>query len=340
MSSISCSGHLWESHFSRKIAEAAARGEPVTVGDLRAWLDDPQPMGLPQEIADLVILDLRGADQPQHHRRRAAGGRERAPGTARGRAGGRAAAARRGRLGSKRGHARQAIFGIGNVSELRTARNVSLLADSVRKAAASHPETAQQLSDLLVEQGPGVLGSSGDPASTSRARIAASATGCARNWSDAPTIGLSSAARHLSTCPVPLHVGRSLATSPDIIDAAERMDWGIYLSVAEWPPGSPVRLAGSPRLSISSPSLGSERVSQRRLRPALEAADRRPGSCCSKPTGRRVRRPCRALRSQRQEAQGRDGPWRQRWPGRGWVWMASRWPRLASAISTLRQWPR
>src|SRR5712691_1317283 len=49
-------GHHWENHLGRKIADATARQEPVKVGALRAWLDEPQAMGLPQEIADLVVL--------------------------------------------------------------------------------------------------------------------------------------------------------------------------------------------------------------------------------------------------------------------------------------------
>lgn len=47
-------GTYWYTHFNKKIAERGA-SVPVTVGDLRGWLDEPRPMGLPREVANLVI---------------------------------------------------------------------------------------------------------------------------------------------------------------------------------------------------------------------------------------------------------------------------------------------
>jgi len=46
-------GHHWENHFQKK---ATATGSAMTVGQLRSWLDDPKPMGLPKEVQNLVIL--------------------------------------------------------------------------------------------------------------------------------------------------------------------------------------------------------------------------------------------------------------------------------------------
>jgi hypothetical protein len=46
-------GQHWKTHFNRKAAEA---GGAVDVGRLRQWIDQPSPMGLPEEAADLVIL--------------------------------------------------------------------------------------------------------------------------------------------------------------------------------------------------------------------------------------------------------------------------------------------
>jgi hypothetical protein len=43
----------WLDHFDRKEHE---HGGPVTVGKLRAWLDEPRRMGLPRELQDLIIL--------------------------------------------------------------------------------------------------------------------------------------------------------------------------------------------------------------------------------------------------------------------------------------------
>ena len=46
-------GQHWKTHFARKAVET---GSAITVGQLRAWIDDPKPMGLPKEAENLVIL--------------------------------------------------------------------------------------------------------------------------------------------------------------------------------------------------------------------------------------------------------------------------------------------
>src|SRR5581483_5327877 len=43
----------WLDHFDRKEHE---HGGPVTVGKLRAWLDEPRRMGLPRDLQELIIL--------------------------------------------------------------------------------------------------------------------------------------------------------------------------------------------------------------------------------------------------------------------------------------------
>lgn len=48
----------WRNHFERKISiekDANGAGE-ITVRKMRAWMDEPQPMGLPSMVGDLVIL--------------------------------------------------------------------------------------------------------------------------------------------------------------------------------------------------------------------------------------------------------------------------------------------
>jgi hypothetical protein len=54
-------GQHWKNHFTRK---AAQTGSALTVAQLRQWIDDPKPMGLPKEAANLVILVF--ADQTNH----------------------------------------------------------------------------------------------------------------------------------------------------------------------------------------------------------------------------------------------------------------------------------
>jgi hypothetical protein len=46
-------GHHWKTHFLRKEAE---HGGPMTVGKLRAWMDQPALMGLPRDLQNLVIM--------------------------------------------------------------------------------------------------------------------------------------------------------------------------------------------------------------------------------------------------------------------------------------------
>jgi hypothetical protein len=47
-------GDHWETHFTQKIAQEAPA--EIKVSHLRRWIDDPKPMGLPSEAANLVIL--------------------------------------------------------------------------------------------------------------------------------------------------------------------------------------------------------------------------------------------------------------------------------------------
>jgi hypothetical protein len=233
-------GHHWESHLGRKIADADARKEPVKVGALRAWLDEPQAMGLPQEIADLVVLVF--AEQTNRSifdgpRRIDVGMLHPLPADAR-------VVEQELPDAEEWEEARalaQAIFGIGDVGELRTARNLSLLAERVRLAAASRAVAARQLSDLLLDKGKAVLGADTEPAGTSRARTAVGAARlCEELAGTADDKNLVSLLAGFDLTAVALHVGKSLAMAADIVYAAERMDWGIYLSVAKWPAGQPL----------------------------------------------------------------------------------------------------
>lgn len=48
----------WETHFTRKLAERTQSGATghVTVVELRAWIDEPSPMGLSKELQNLVLV--------------------------------------------------------------------------------------------------------------------------------------------------------------------------------------------------------------------------------------------------------------------------------------------
>lgn len=50
-------GTRWKDHFDRAIATAAQNGQDqITVGDLRRWIDEPEPLGLPRDLQSLVLL--------------------------------------------------------------------------------------------------------------------------------------------------------------------------------------------------------------------------------------------------------------------------------------------
>ena len=46
-------GQHWKNHFTKKVAET---GGAIEVRQLRKWIDEPKPMGLPKEAENLVIL--------------------------------------------------------------------------------------------------------------------------------------------------------------------------------------------------------------------------------------------------------------------------------------------
>lgn len=266
-------GHHWETHLNRKIAEAGA-GAPVTVGQLRAWLDEPRPMGLPQHIADLVVLIF----AEQTNRAIAAGG-ERIDVSV---------------LRDLPADARvtdqplpdeddwvtarlrgQSIFGIGDVAEPRTARNVGQLAAKVRDAASARLGLARALRDLLIAKGPQVLRPGADPAATDRARIAESAVRLCEELTASPgEVALIEAlARFRLPTAAPEHIARSLATAPDVVSAGSLVDWNIIVSVAGWAHGH--RLAAQAQeMAGSLAHSWAENEYAAPLRPELEKADR------------------------------------------------------------------
>jgi hypothetical protein len=265
-------GYHWETHLNRKIAEAGT-GAQVTVGQLRAWLDEPQPMGLPQQIADLVVLVF----AEQTNRAIIAGGEHidvsvlrDLPADAR---------IIEQPLPSEddwvsarlRG---QSIFGIGDVAEPRTARNVGQLATKVRDAASARLGPAQALCDLLATRGPQVLGPAADPAATDRARIAGSAVRLCEELTTSPNevALIETLARFQLPTAAPEHIARSLATAPDVVNAGSRVDWNIIVSVAGWEHSHP--LATQARdLSSNLARSWADNEYATALRPALEETD-------------------------------------------------------------------
>lgn len=147
-------GQYWKNHFTKKAHET---GGAITVGQLRNWIDDPRPMGLPREAQNLVILifaeqtsrsfllhggpceptltDMRDECELREQRLPEVADWERA-------------IERAGR-----------IFGV-TVSPLCNATNVQSLSSQVRQQAESRHEACQAYAQLLQER-LGTLGVSG-----------------------------------------------------------------------------------------------------------------------------------------------------------------------------------
>ncbi|HLZ37963.1 MAG TPA: hypothetical protein VKP64_09445 [Mycobacteriales bacterium] len=266
-------GHHWPHHLGRALAKAGAAGRPVTVGDLRAWLDTPVPMGLPPELADLVVrvfaeqtsrtILVRGTpvdpaatgslpadavvvDQelPDETTWREA--------LARG----------------------AAVFGISGVPDMRTARTTAALARKVRDAAAGAEPRLRRLVDALATRGPLVLPSGEDPLATDRARLAVHAQALVQDLRAAT--GDVAVLRALAGFDLgeyaAQHLGRTVASAEDVIAAVTRTDWNIFGTVTGWPDDHPFAAAAAKVRDDLARVWRANEIAEH-LQPALGAAD-------------------------------------------------------------------
>ncbi|WP_322753661.1 hypothetical protein [Frankia sp. Cas3] len=265
-------GHHWEQHLGRKIAEAEAAGRPIMVRDLRLWLDEPQRMGLPQEIANFVLIvfaeqtnrsivagqpidvsvlqplpaDARIVEEPLPDGATWLEARDRA----------------------------HAIFAVADVTELCTARNVALLAERVRRIVADRISAARTLYSALVERGPAVLPGRGDAGTTERVRIAEGVVRlCEELAAATDNVALIGLLAAFDLPGVPLHLGRSLSTATDLVAAIRRVDWDIFATVTGWGLGHP---QGVQAKAVADELAGVWAANEwaEHLQPALGKADR------------------------------------------------------------------
>lgn len=134
-------------------------------------------------------------------------------------------------------HARaQALFGIGDVTELCTARNVGALADRVRRSVAAVQPSARELVTQLASRGPIVLGGD-DVTTTPRYVLAETAAGpCDEPERDQGRRRSRRAAR-----PLPAPRGgtahrHDAVLRCRVVAASRRVDWNILATVASWGP--------------------------------------------------------------------------------------------------------
>jgi hypothetical protein len=232
-------GHHWPNVLERKIAEAGLAGQPVKVGQARGWLDGPPAMGLPQEVADLVVLvfaeqtnrsvlvrgqphdpaqlitlppDAKLVEEPPPGKDAWVEARDRA----------------------------QAVFGIAGVSELLTARNVRVLADRLRAGAREALPRCRDLVAALRRRGPTVVGDA-QAAATVRVRVAAAAEGlCAALDAATGDVALIEALASADLGDhAAEHLGRSIASAQLLLAQMRRTDWNILAAVLGWGPDQP-----------------------------------------------------------------------------------------------------
>ena len=264
--------HHWDQHLTRKIAEADRAGKPVTVGQLRAWLDEPKRMGLPQEIADLVVLVF--AEQTNRSvviqsRPIDVGALQALPADANV-----VEQALPSEEAWKEARERaQAIFGIGDVTELLTARNVSVLAERVRSKVAIYSSAAHEYLSELTDKGTTVLGGE-DATATERYYLADGGTRLCEEV--AGTSGDVALVERLAAVTLPaagLHVGKSLAAAADLVVAVHRVDWNMLATVASWRPDHPFGLRAADIVNALADVWRTNEF-VKHLQPALGLADR------------------------------------------------------------------
>ena len=225
-------GEHWKKHFDRRIAQA---GGSVTVGQLREWIDEPQPMGLERPFADLVVMTFAA----QTNRRLLLHGGPCRP--------------ELGKLTDEMELREQAlpdatrwpvaveragrIFGA-EASPLLNAANVAELEESLSRELAGARDRCRKLWSTLDER----LRAWGlDPAEANRVRTARAVSALVDQLKDAAAedaVGLLAEADVPTT---PEAMGRSFRTAVQALDALSRTNW----SLLEGLEGLPAPLAAS-----------------------------------------------------------------------------------------------
>lgn len=217
----------WITHLERVAAAAAKDDAPLTVGRLRQSLDEPEPMGLPPQVADLVIRVFAARTNrtfEREHGPYAVEGRREMPADV--------------VLVAQEVPAEEdwrraleragAIFGITLLSQVETASNVSELAEKVRAAAEERRPAAEALVESL-ERRAREMGAGGEEnRRLQTARAARELLARILTTGEAKT-RLEALAR--AELPAePKVVGRSLRSAAEVTEALERAHWQIFES--------------------------------------------------------------------------------------------------------------
>jgi len=223
-------GTHWKDQLDRAAGRARQDGqEQITVRDLRAWIDEPQPLGLPREVGSLIALvyasqtgrsfRLRGGPaQPQLEKLDddlelvAAKLPDEAPW--------RAAVSRAG-----------SVFGLAAVNPARNPSSVEKLAADLRERGAALVGAAEALVPLL-EQRLRCLG--GDPAAADRLQTAAAARELAHGLvRDDDPVGVIERLAEAAVPTTEQALGTSLASAQATVGALDSARWQVPLLVAQ-----------------------------------------------------------------------------------------------------------
>jgi hypothetical protein len=167
------------------------------------------------------------------------------------------------------------IFRVDDVSEMRTARNVALLASRVRQAAGVQAAQIRKLLGALLECGPWVLPDGADPSSTDRVRIATDSLrlceAIARIEDDLPLVERLAASELRAA---PEHVRRGFDNADGILRAIGVMHWPHFQVVTLWGPEHPLGdKARALATDLATAWVANEFVHP--LSPAVDLADKR-----------------------------------------------------------------
>ncbi len=216
-------GHHWRGHFAQRQAREA--GQPVTVAKLRAWIDEPQRMGLPRFAQDLVIRAW--AEQTNHS---FAIGTVAVPPPALGELQDdmtlREVALPSGDEWKQAVERVKAIFGFDDTSPLVNANNVSVLCSKVRARIEELLPNSQLLEAELDRTGPLF---DLEPRSFSRVQTTSEAVVLLKALKN--TAGELPFVKVLVTHQLatkPLVLSHSMKTAPHVTRAVETIQWALF----------------------------------------------------------------------------------------------------------------
>lgn len=215
-------GQHWREHFHRRAADA---GATLTVQDMRRWIDDPQPMGLPPECANLVIMIFAAQTNRSFHRHGAAFEPllTNLPGDVELKLQALPSEADWDKALALVGQ----VFGL-SPSPLRNATNLARLAGEVQTRAAGQQDAARQ---FLQRLGQVLADLDIDPAGANRHRTAAAVTELLAALKEAAADRVVQSLADCNPCTSAAAMGTSLATAPALTSALANTKWQLFEAI-------------------------------------------------------------------------------------------------------------